>query len=58
MAEQKEQRELDRKAELDLQQKVIDAVAARNKELAAGADPDRSLELPNPGESKRTSKGN
>ena len=38
----KEQRHIDREAEEAFQQHIVDAVAARNAELAAGADPDRS----------------
>jgi hypothetical protein len=39
-ADTREQREIDRDAELARQQAVIDAVARRNAEIAAGANPD------------------
>lgn len=43
-----EQREIDRRAEEAFQQNIVDKVAARNEELAAGADPDRSNESAEP----------
>jgi hypothetical protein len=38
----KEQREIDREAELAYQKRIVDAVAKRNAEIAKGANPDRS----------------
>jgi hypothetical protein len=42
----KDQRTLDREAEEAYQAAIVEAVAKRNAEIAAGADPDRSNDEP------------